>query len=82
MINDAGRTVGDVVREERHFFLVECGRFLRKSRRGLPKRYAAIRHDEQTVLMTVSKEMLLGSPELPPNQEVDEAAVLKHWAVD
>jgi hypothetical protein len=77
-----GKTVGHVAGESETALMVECGMWPRKVWRGLPKRYTSIDHEERSVLMQMSKEMLARSPKLKQGVAVDDEAVASWWGLD
>jgi hypothetical protein len=81
VVTQEGKAVGYVAGESEAALIVECGTWPRKAWRALPKRYA-VTTEERSVIMHVSKEMLVQSPKLKQGEPVDDAAVASWWAVD
>jgi hypothetical protein len=80
-VTQEGKTFGYVAGESEAALIVECGTWPRKAWRALPKRYA-VATEERSVMMQVSKEMLVQSPKLKQGEPVDEAAVASWWGLD
>jgi hypothetical protein len=81
VVTQEGKAVGYVAGESEAALIVECGTWPRKAWRALPKRHA-VTTEERSVIMHVSKEMLVQSPKLKQGEPVDDAAVASWWAVD
>jgi hypothetical protein len=81
VVTQEGKTVGYVARESETALIVECGTWPRKAWRALPKRYA-VTTEERSVMMQVSKQMLVQSPKLKQSEPVDDAAVASWWGLD
>lgn len=81
VVTQEGKTFGYVAGESEAAFIVECGTWPRKAWRALPKRYA-VTTEERSVMMQVSKEMLVQSPKLKQGEPVDDTAVASWWGLD
>jgi hypothetical protein len=82
VVTQEGKTVGHVTGETETALVVECGSWPRKTWRALPRRYASVQGEEQSVLMQVSQEILGQSPRLHHGEPVDEAAVASWWGLE
>jgi hypothetical protein len=71
--------IGHVVAFEDELLIVEGG-FLRKSRHAVPSVFAQADDDEQTVRLTISKELVEGSPAVD-DDELDRHAVAAHYGL-
>jgi hypothetical protein len=72
-------TIGSVVGERGDYLIVEHGR-LRKTRHALPKAFAHPIDAERVVRVTVSKDVITGSPKLD-GDEIDERAVARDYGL-
>ncbi len=72
------KKVGTVVGETGDFLIVEQGA-LRKSKHAVPREFAKVDESEQTVRLTVPKNLFCDSPKL--NGEFDERAVAEHYGI-
>jgi hypothetical protein len=81
IVTQEGKTVGYVAGKCETALIVECGTWPRKAWRALPKRYA-VTTEERSVMMQVSKQMLVQSPKLKKSEPVDDAAVASWWGLD
>jgi hypothetical protein len=81
VVTQEGKTVGYVAGESETALIVECGTWPRKAWRALPRRYA-VASEERSVMMQVSKQMLVQSPKLKKSEPVDDAAVASWWGLD
>ena len=77
-----GKTVGRVAGESESMLLVQRGLWPRKFWHALPRRYASIDNEKGSVLIQVSREILVKSPKLKRGIPVDERAVAVWWGLD
>ncbi|MFL5923562.1 MAG: hypothetical protein ACJ76O_04715 [Gaiellaceae bacterium] len=71
--------VGEVVAVDGDLLIVEAG-LLRKTRHAIPKPFAHADDDERVVRLSISKDLVDGSPPLK-NGEVDRRAVAAHYGL-
>jgi hypothetical protein len=71
--------VGEVVAVDRDLLIVEAG-LLRKTRHAIPMAFAHADDGERVVRLTISKELVDGSPALKEHN-VDREAVMEHYGL-
>jgi hypothetical protein len=71
--------IGQVVGVEGDYLIVEHGT-LRKTRHAIPKAFAHIDEAEETVCVTVPKEIIESSPKIE-NGSIDQQAVAEHYGL-
>jgi hypothetical protein len=79
VISSDEHKVGRVVRVEDESLIVEHG-LLRKTRRAIPTTFAHTDESEQVVRLSVSKELVEGSPTVE-DDSVDRDAVAEHYGL-
>jgi hypothetical protein len=79
VIGSDGGKLGHVVAVEGDLLVLEEGH-LRKSRYAIPKAFAHADDQEQVVRLTVSKELVEGSPPVK-NGDLDHLAVAAHYGL-
>ena len=77
--SDDGK-VGEVVGEERDLILFEGG-LLRKTRRAIPKAFARVDDGERVVRLSVSKQLVVGSPAIEGDEGIDRRAIAAYYGL-
>jgi hypothetical protein len=78
VIGSDDHKIGEVVGTEGDLIVLEEGR-LRKTRRAIPKAFAHADDGERVVRLSISKELVDGSPAL--GDEIDHRAVAAHYGL-
>jgi hypothetical protein len=80
VVTPDGVRVGRVVGETARGYVIACGASVRRSYRVLPRTHGWVDDGKRTVLLTVPRARLTGSPAATGRGLAEERALAAYWA--